>query len=133
MQLTDKQKYEIVVRHELGHTNRRIAREMNINRNTVTKWIQKYTEDHNVERNKGSGRFRKTDKQQDNEIINEIKTLDKILLHLADIFLHHYKKLFHKNASCISFSIQKIYGCLTVAVYRLNQQGYILLQYYFFS
>jgi transposase len=74
MQLTDKQKYEIIVRHELGYTNKKIAKEMNINKNTVTKWIHKYVKDKNIDRNKGSGRLKKTNNEQDNEIINEIKT-----------------------------------------------------------
>lgn len=73
MQLTDKQKYEIIVRHELKQTNKIIAKEMCINKNTVTKWIHKYAKDNNVDRNEGSGRLKKTNNEQDTEIINEIK------------------------------------------------------------
>lgn len=73
MQLTEKQKYEIIVRHELGQTINKITRDMKITKKTARKWIQKYKEDENVSRKKGSGRNRKTTLEQDNDIVNEIK------------------------------------------------------------
>jgi transposase len=73
MQLSDKQRYEIIVRHEMGHTNIKIAKDMNIDRNTVAKWIQKYDKDKDVKNKTGAGRHKKTNEEEDDEIINEIK------------------------------------------------------------
>lgn len=42
MQLREKQKYEIIFLYERNYTNIKISKEFNINKNTVTKWIERY-------------------------------------------------------------------------------------------
>ena len=56
MVLTEKQKYEIVIRSELNQSSNQIALEMNININTVYLWLRKYSKDGNIDRKTGSGR-----------------------------------------------------------------------------
>jgi transposase len=55
-QLTEKERYEIIIKHEMGINNVQIAKSLNISRITVAKWIKKYINDNNVNRTKGSGR-----------------------------------------------------------------------------
>ena len=54
--LTEKQKYEIIIKHEMNISNSQIAKEMSITRPTVIKWIKRYNEEENVNRKIGSGR-----------------------------------------------------------------------------
>ena len=57
MQLNIKQRYEIIVRNEMGHSIRKIAADMNImniNHKTVQRWLKKYKSCNNVDRNKWS-------------------------------------------------------------------------------
>ena len=56
VQLTEKQKYEIVVKHEMDLNNVEISKEMNINRGTVINWINRYSTTNTVNRKSGSGR-----------------------------------------------------------------------------
>ena len=56
VQLTEKQKYEIVVKHELGINNVDISKSMNINRRTVINWLNRYSTTNTVDRKSGSGR-----------------------------------------------------------------------------
>jgi len=74
MQLSEKQKYEIVIRNEMGQSILTIAKAMTINKNTVCKWINKYATDKNVKRTLGPERQRKTSLEQDAIIVNELKT-----------------------------------------------------------
>jgi transposase len=74
MSLKEKDKYKIIILHELGYTYSSIAREMKVNRATVIKWIKKYKLDGNIDRKEGSGRPHKTTTEDDNKIINLIKT-----------------------------------------------------------
>lgn len=55
MQLTEKQKYDIVLRSEKGETTVKIAKEMNISRKTVSKWLNRYRKTNKVSRKKGTG------------------------------------------------------------------------------
>ncbi len=48
MQLSTKQKYEIILRRESGQTTVKIAEEMNVSRKTVSKWINRYKLDYTV-------------------------------------------------------------------------------------
>ena len=73
IQFTEKQKYEIIVRNELGQSSRQIADEMNINRKGALKWINRYKNENSIKRKQGSGRKRKTNKNDDIQIIDEIK------------------------------------------------------------
>jgi len=73
VQLNEKQKYEIIIKHELKHTILQISTDMKINRKTVMKWINKYKKDKTVNRQIGSGRKRKTSKREDNEISKLMK------------------------------------------------------------
>lgn len=88
MTLKEKDKYKIIILHELGHTSTSIAKEMNISRTTVIKWINKYKLDENVNRKEGSGRPYKTTEENDNKILDIIKqdkyaTADKIKYELT--------------------------------------------------
>ena len=55
VQLTEYQKYKIIFLHEEGDSIKVIANKMNINRNTVSKWINRYI-NSNMGRITGSGR-----------------------------------------------------------------------------
>jgi len=72
VQLTEKQKYEIIVRDELNQSSRYIANEMKINRKSVLKWIKKYKNNKTINRKEGSGRKRKTNEEDDKIIFTEI-------------------------------------------------------------
>jgi transposase len=56
VQLTEKQKYEIVIKHEMGINNTVIAKDIGITRKTVINWIKRYSEMNNLDRKNGSGR-----------------------------------------------------------------------------
>jgi len=56
VQLTEKQKYEIIVKHEMGMNNVEISKTMNINRGTVINWLNRYTTTNTINRKSGSGR-----------------------------------------------------------------------------
>ena len=73
MVLTEKQKYEIVIRSELNQSSNQIALEMDININTVYLWLRKYSKDGNIDRKIGSGRKKKLSSDEELVIINEIK------------------------------------------------------------
>ena len=72
MVLTEKQKYEIVIRSELNQSSNQIALEMDININTVYLWLRKYSKDGNIDRKIGSGK-KKLSSDEELVIINEIK------------------------------------------------------------
>ncbi len=50
MQLTDKQKYEIIILYERKYSIAQIAEDMKINKNTVSRWLKRYTDTKLVER-----------------------------------------------------------------------------------
>ena len=56
VQLTDKQKYEIIVKHEMNINNTEIAKSMDISRPTIINWINRYKNDKTIKRKEGSGR-----------------------------------------------------------------------------
>ena len=57
VQMTEKQKYEIIFRNEVNKQSMNaIAKDMNITRETVTKWVKKYKIKGNLDRTKGSER-----------------------------------------------------------------------------
>lgn len=59
MQLTEIQKFEIIVKHNEGKSIRKIAESMNINKNTVSLWLSRYKNDKNLNRKKTCGKLRK--------------------------------------------------------------------------
>jgi transposase len=48
MQLTELQKFEIIIKHREGKSIREIAKVMNINKNTVNMWLLRYKEKGNL-------------------------------------------------------------------------------------
>jgi transposase len=94
VQLTEKQKYEIIILREQNYKINEIADKMNINRKTVMAWINKFQKDNTIERKKGSGRKRKTSDSEDEYIMdiinenNELALIDiKNNLEEADIMI----------------------------------------------
>lgn len=73
MQLTDKEKYQIIILREEQYKINEIATKMNINRKTVMKWINSYEKNNNIERKEGSGRKKITLREDDEFIIDVIK------------------------------------------------------------
>jgi transposase len=73
VQLSNKQKYEIIINYEKGYSIREISKNMKINRNTVMLWIKRYNNNHDILRKKGSGRKKKTNTEEDMKIIDELK------------------------------------------------------------
>lgn len=55
-QLSEKQKYEIIVKHEMGISNTAISNDMNISRVTVAHWLKRYENTNSINRKIGSGR-----------------------------------------------------------------------------
>lgn len=53
--LSQLQRHEIVIRHNNGSSIREIAAEMNINKNTVTLWLNRYNSTGKLNRKRGSG------------------------------------------------------------------------------
>ena len=58
MQLTEVQKFEIIIKHNEGLSMREIAKCMNINKNTVCTWITRYKNEGNVNKKKKVGKLR---------------------------------------------------------------------------
>ena len=55
-QLTEKQRYEIIIRRDMNQSMRKIATEMNINLKTVLTWSNRYKNTNSIKRQIGSGR-----------------------------------------------------------------------------
>ena len=73
VQLTDKQKYEIIILREHNYKINEIANKMNINRKTVMLWINNYEKNNSIERKIGSGRKKITTIDEDNYVIDIIE------------------------------------------------------------
>ena len=73
VQLTDKQKYEIIILREQKYKINDIADKIGINRKTVMLWINSYSKNNNIERKKGSGRKKITSIDEDDYIIDIIE------------------------------------------------------------
>jgi transposase len=79
VQLSEKQKYEIIIRIEQGQSTRYIASDMNINRKAITRWNNRYTKTGSINRLRGSGRKRKTTHEEDLIVLNNIPTFNKVI------------------------------------------------------
>ena len=79
MQLTEKQKYEIIILREQKNKIDDIAKKMEINRKTVMLWIRNYEINKNVDRKEGAGRKKITSIDDDN-IVNLIKENDDLTI-----------------------------------------------------
>jgi transposase len=116
VQLTDKQKYEIVILREQNYKINDIADKMKINRKTVMLWINTYAKNKNVRRKEGSGNSRITTIDDDDIILDIIrnddeKTLTEIknLLEEQNIFVSIttiYRRLI-ENEYSYKFPIKK--------------------------
>ena len=53
--LSDLQKQEILIRYKNESLIRIIAKEMNINKNTVSLWLKRYNDTGKINRKRGSG------------------------------------------------------------------------------
>lgn len=79
-QFTNKQKYEIIIRYELGYSSRQISHDMKINRKGVFRWLKRYNDTQTINRKHGSGRPRKTTIEQDKIIIKSLLDNDNIMI-----------------------------------------------------
>ena len=70
VQLTEKQKYDIILKNEKGYSSRKIAEELCINKKTVLKWISVYKNTGFVKKINNGGRKRKTNNEIDKFIID---------------------------------------------------------------
>ena len=73
VQLTEKQKYQIIVLREEQYKINEIAHKVGINRKTVMNWINTYEKTGNIKRKIGSGRKNITMPSEDEIIINIVK------------------------------------------------------------
>ena len=69
VQLSEKLKYEIIIKKEMGLTATQIAIEMNINIKTVLKWISRYKNQNTIENLPKKGRNKKITDEFDKNII----------------------------------------------------------------
>jgi transposase len=76
--LTDFQKNEIVLKHSDGMSNKEISENMNLHRNVISFWINRFYKTGTIINIKQTGRKRKTTKEQDNKIVDEIKNNEKL-------------------------------------------------------
>lgn len=76
MTLTDKQKYEIIVKSEMGYTIREIAKNMKVNKNTVSLWLKRYSDTNKVNRKNGSGRKRIIGEEKEKQIIEDMDVMN---------------------------------------------------------
>lgn len=74
MKLSTKKKYEIVILKEQGNTITNIARNMNISRESVYRWLERYETDEELERKIGSGRPKITTINEDTKVLDILKT-----------------------------------------------------------
>lgn len=107
MTLNDKQKYEIVILNEQGYTNKYIAGKMKINRHTVERWLNRYKNNNNVNRQDGSGRRKETSTQEDKIIFNTIKK----------------NKLLSAKDICEKIKDNDINVCTKTVINRLHELG----------
>jgi transposase len=73
MVLSEKKKYEIIVKYEMGLTIREISKDMKIGKNTVSRWLKQYRNYNNVNRKQGSGRKKIINENNTDYLLNEIK------------------------------------------------------------
>jgi len=80
VQLSEKQKYEIIILREQNHTINEIANKMKINRKTVMLWINNYEKNKNIKRKEGSGRKKVTSSDDEKYIIKIINNNNNLSL-----------------------------------------------------
>ena len=71
--VTEAIKQSIITLRDAGFTNYAIAKQLNIDKNTVARWIRRYNENQNLERKPGQGRKRKTDVYIDRIICRAVR------------------------------------------------------------
>jgi transposase len=76
--LTALQKSKIIDKHNDGMSNKKISENMNLHRNVVSFWINRYYKNGSIINKKHTGRKRKTTHEQDIIMINEIKNNEKL-------------------------------------------------------
>jgi transposase len=109
MQLTEKQRYEIIFRYEKGNTHKKIAHDMSINIKSVIRWIERYKKNKNVKRISGSGRKK--------IIMDEID--EKIIVDINQNNLLSAKNIYNNlNENNLKISIKTV-------VNRLNKNGFV--------
>jgi transposase len=59
MVLSEIQKYELITKYNAGMSMADISKNMKINKNTICKWIVRYRETGNLNRKRGSGKFKR--------------------------------------------------------------------------
>lgn len=76
--LSDFQKAEIILKHSGGMSNRDISKKMMLHINVVSFWINRFYKTGSLINKKHTGRKRKTTKEQDDKMIEEIKNNEKL-------------------------------------------------------
>lgn len=76
--LSELQKTEIIIKHSTGMSNEEISKSMGLHNNVISFWINRYYKDGSIINKKQTGRKRKTTKEQDIVIINEINKNEKL-------------------------------------------------------
>lgn len=71
--LSSQQKGSIIALYQRNIPTVEIARDIGCNRNTVTKWINRYLDTFDVQRRVGSGRPRKTTPAQDARLFQAVR------------------------------------------------------------
>jgi transposase len=78
--LSESKRTEIIVLHNNGLSNGEISKKMNLHCNVISFWINRYYNTGSICDIKKTGRKRKTTKDQDNKICDEIKKNEKLTL-----------------------------------------------------
>ena len=77
-QLTKFEKGQIVAYHNIGLSNRKIAKELNKSHTSINTFLKQYLASGNVGRKRGSGRKRQLSEDQQEEVVSLVKRRRKV-------------------------------------------------------
>jgi len=107
--LNDEDKYYIIFLKKEGYNINEISMRMKLNRKTISKWINRYNNDHNVKRKKGSGIKKNVIDEIDNLLIEEVKNDDMVTVRELEASCNNQnikikKSAIHKRLNKIKIS-----------------------------